>query len=153
MAMCPLVAALAVAAGASDSGLPMRFSDPVPVVPARPFTRRDAEAIAGRRFGERYGACGMVRLKERVGNVWVFETRIGYGGIPGGDIAVVEPAQALPDFPADEKVAPVAGGGLVQAAASAGSDAAKECILAGGSRMPVGPSYRGRSSRATRLLD
>ena len=64
----------------------------------RPFGIAEAEALANAKFGAVYGVCGMVLFKEKKGPIWIFETKVGYAGMPGCDIAIVEPPPIVPSF-------------------------------------------------------
>lgn len=64
------------------------------------FGYLDAYAIAEAQRIALYGPCGMCVYKEQRGPVWVFGTKIGYGGLPAPDICVIEPEKKLPRFDA-----------------------------------------------------
>lgn len=54
-----------------------------------------ADEIASRKFREKYGTCGMTKLKESRGGVWIYATYVGYGGVPADDIIVVLPRDRI----------------------------------------------------------
>jgi len=62
------------------------------------FGLRQAKELADAKRMRGFGACGMVKFREKVGNLWIFETFIGYAGQSGPDIAVYEPKPQLPSF-------------------------------------------------------
>ena len=53
------------------------------------------QAMAQRQLA---GMEGMVKFKEKIGRLWVYETRVGYAGTPGPITAVVEPTLEIPNF-------------------------------------------------------
>ena len=55
-----------------------------------------AQKLADERRRELHGECGMCIFKERIGDAWVFRTRIGYAGSPAPDITVFPPAKVQP---------------------------------------------------------
>jgi hypothetical protein len=65
---------------------------------AVPFGIVEAQALADAKRAAVYGVCGMSIFKEKKGPVWIFETKVGYGGSPGPDISVVESPVPLPSF-------------------------------------------------------
>jgi hypothetical protein len=58
-----------------------------------PFGRAEAQALANARCRAMFGE-GQAVFKEKYGQVWTFRTELGYGGTPGPDITIVEPASA-----------------------------------------------------------
>ena len=56
------------------------------------FGLAQAQALADARRIDLYGVCGMSVFKEKVGPIWTFATKVGYGGTAAPDISVIEPA-------------------------------------------------------------
>lgn len=54
-----------------------------------------AQKLADARRLELYGE-GMCIFKERIGDAWVFRTKVGYAGSPAPDITVFPPAKIQP---------------------------------------------------------
>jgi hypothetical protein len=69
------------------------------------FRLPEAQALADAERMVRYGACGMSVFKEKKGDLWVFETRVGYAGSPAADIIVIPPSSAFPSFLEPQKEA------------------------------------------------
>jgi hypothetical protein len=65
---------------------------------AKRFGIVQAQELADAQRITLYGLCGASVFKEKKGRVWIFETKIGYAGLPRPDIAVVEPPFVLPCF-------------------------------------------------------
>ncbi|HKB57307.1 MAG TPA: hypothetical protein VKC51_06935 [Lacunisphaera sp.] len=65
-----------------------------------------AQKLADARRCELHGVCGMCLFKERIGDAWVFRTKVGYAGLPAPDITVFPPAKAHP--PKEKKADPAA---------------------------------------------
>jgi hypothetical protein len=68
-------------------------SVPVAAVPEKSeFGLVAAQKLADARCRELYGE-GMCIFKERIGDAWVFRTKVGYAGSPAPDITVFPPAK------------------------------------------------------------
>jgi hypothetical protein len=66
------------------------------------FGLEQAQAIADSQRVALYGLCGMCVFKQKIGVLWIFETRIGYAGSKVADIRVMEPPKKLLKF--DSKI-------------------------------------------------
>jgi hypothetical protein len=88
---------------ASDKKCGCDFLDFKPARESTRFGLVQAQAMADARRTALYGVCGASVFKEKKGPVWVFETKVGYGGLPGPDISVIEPPTLLPSFGKSEK--------------------------------------------------
>jgi len=63
----------------------------------KPFGQADAEKLASAEFHRLHGDCGMTIFKERRFEMWIFETRVGYAGVPGPDIVVISTRPSVPE--------------------------------------------------------
>jgi hypothetical protein len=93
-----IIALLAPACSAcADEKSAQAFFDFRPKVVA-PFGIVEAQTLADAKRAAVYGVCGMSIFKEKKGLVWIFETKVGYGGSRAPDISVIEPHAPLPSF-------------------------------------------------------
>lgn len=76
-----------------------------------PFGLTAAQELADARRRELHGECGMCTFKERIGDAWVFRTRVGYASSPVPDITVFPPAKPRPPAPEKKSSAPPAPNG------------------------------------------